>query len=133
MGMNAPEQTKPLSVTVRKWAIRLGIAALAVEVTYLIAGNVLLRTGLLTDLINKKPEKTKITWDSAVTYLPGVATVSNFELRSQTANNQISLRVAEARTSAEFQVNRHACDLPVRIRRSSRRPRYFMRSAVSTA
>jgi hypothetical protein len=92
------EQKTPLSVVMRRWAIRLGIAALVLEVTYLIAGNVLLRTGLLTDLINKKPEKTKITWDSAVTYLPGVATVSNFELHSQTANNQIYLRVAEAHT-----------------------------------
>ncbi len=37
-----------------------------------------------------------ITWDSAVTYLPGVVTVSNFELRSQTRKDQVYLRVAEA-------------------------------------
>jgi len=92
------KQTPPLFGSIRKWAIRLGITALVFEVFYLIAGNLLLRTGLLTDLINKKPEKTNITWQSAVTYLPGVATVSGFELRSQTANNQIYLRVAEAKT-----------------------------------
>ncbi len=96
MGEHSPERTAPLSVVIRKWAIRVGIAALVLEVFYLIAANVLLRTGLLTDLINKKPEKTNITWDSAVTYLPGFATVSNFELRSQTRKDQIYLRVAEA-------------------------------------
>ena len=37
-----------------------------------------------------------ISWDSVTTYLPGVATVSNFELRSQTRKDQIYLRVAEA-------------------------------------
>jgi len=98
MKREPPERTATLSVVIRKWAIRIGIAALAFEVFYLIAANVFLRTGLLTDLINKKPEKTNITWESAVTYLPGVATVSGFELRSQTGNNQIYLRVTEART-----------------------------------
>ncbi len=93
-----PEETTPLSAVMRKWAIRLGIALLIFEVFYLIAGNVLLRTGILTDLINKKPEKTNITWQSAVTYLPGIASVSGFELRSQTGKDQIYLRVAEART-----------------------------------
>ena len=82
----------------RKWGIRLGIALLIFEVFYLIAGNVFLRTGLLTDLINKKPEKTNIIWQSAVTYLPGVVSVNGFELRSQTGKDQIYLRVAEAKT-----------------------------------
>ena len=93
-----PEQTTSLSILIRKWAVRVGLAALAFEVFYLIAGNVFLRTGLLTNLINKKPEKTNISWESAVTYLPGVASVSGFELRSQTGKDQIYLRVAQART-----------------------------------
>ena len=96
MGKQPPERTSPLSVVIRKWAIRIGIAALVFEVFYLVAANAFLRTGLLTDLINKKPEKMNITWDSAVTYLPGVATVSNFELRSQTKRDQIYVRVANA-------------------------------------
>ena len=70
MGKQPPERTSPLSVVIRKWAIRVGIAALLFEVFYLVAANAFLRTGLLTDLINKKPEKMNITWDSAVTYLP---------------------------------------------------------------
>ncbi len=93
-----PERNTPLSAVIRKWAIRLGIAVLIFEVFYLIAGNVFLRTGLLTDLINKKPEKTNISWESASTYLPGVASVSGFELRSQTGKDQIYLRVAQAHT-----------------------------------
>jgi hypothetical protein len=93
-----PEQTTPPLAPIRKWAIRLGIAVLVFEVFYLIAGNLFIRTGLLTDLINKKPEKTNITWQSAVTYLPGFARVSGFELRSQTGKDQIYLRVAEATT-----------------------------------
>ncbi|MCJ7753555.1 MAG: hypothetical protein MUP13_03215, partial [Thermoanaerobaculales bacterium] len=44
------------------------------------------------------PEKTNISWQSAVTYLPGVASVSGFELRSQTGKDQIYLRVAQAHT-----------------------------------
>ena len=96
MGKQPPERTSPLSVVIRKWAIRVGIAALVFEVFYLVAANAFLRTGLLTDLINKKPEKMNISWDSAVTYLPGVATVSNFELRSQTKRDQIYVRVANA-------------------------------------
>ena len=86
----------PLSAVIRKWAIRAGIALLAFEVIYVVAANAFLRTGLLLDLINKKPEKMSISWDSVVTYLPGVATVTNFELRSQTRKDQVYLRVVEA-------------------------------------
>ena len=84
------------SAKLRKWAIRAGIALLVFEIFYVIAANVFLRTGLLTDLINKKPEKMKISWDSAETYLPGAFSVTNFELWSQTKKDQIYLRVAEA-------------------------------------
>ncbi len=82
--------------TARKWLVRIVIVLVAIEVVYLIAANVFLKTGLLLDLVNKKPEKTHITWDSVVTYLPGVATVTGFELRSQTRRNQVYIRVAEA-------------------------------------
>jgi len=84
------------SSSIRIWAIRAGIALFVFEVFYLVAANYLLRTGLLIELINRKPEKTNISWDSAKTYLPGFATVDNFELRSQTRKDQIYLRVAHA-------------------------------------
>ena len=84
------------SAMIRKWAIRVGIALLVFEVFYLIAANIFIRTDLLTQLINKKPEKTSITWESATTYLPGFFTVKGFTLRSQTRKDQIYLHVAEA-------------------------------------
>ncbi|MGD8441432.1 MAG: hypothetical protein PVG53_12945, partial [Holophagae bacterium] len=82
--------------SVRKWLVRIAIVVVAIEVVYLIAANVVLKTGLLLQLVNKKPEKTQITWDSVVTYLPGVAAVTGFELRSQSRRNQVYVRVAEA-------------------------------------
>ena len=72
------------SETFRKWAIRIGVALLVFEVVYVVGANIFLRTDLLPQLINKKPEKTSINWDSAVTYLPGFVTVKGFTLRSQT-------------------------------------------------
>ena len=84
------------SAGIRKWLVRVGIVLLVFEVVYVVGANVFLRAGLLLELINKKPEKMNISWDSVTTYLPGVATVSNFELRSQTRKDQIYLRVAQA-------------------------------------
>lgn len=80
----------------RKWAIRIGATLLVFEVFYVVGANFFLRTDLLTNLINKKPEKTNISWDSAVTYLPGFATVKGFTLRSQTPRDQVYVHVAEA-------------------------------------
>lgn len=96
MSSESDAGASPLSAVIRKWAIRVVVALLVFEVVYVIGANAFLRTGVLLELINKKPEKTSISWDSVVTYLPGVATVTNFELRSQTRKDQIYLRVAKA-------------------------------------
>jgi hypothetical protein len=80
----------------RSWAIRLGIIILILEVIYVVAANTIIRTGLLPLIVNIKPEKTSIGWDSASTYFPGFVTVSGFTLRSQTLKDQVYLRVAEA-------------------------------------
>jgi len=80
----------------RRWAIRIGVALLVFEVIYVVGANIFLRSGLLPQLINKKPEKTSITWDSAVTYFPGFASVEGFTLRSQTLRDQVYLHVANA-------------------------------------
>jgi hypothetical protein len=80
----------------RRWAVRFGIGLVVLEVLYVIAANAFLRSGALLDLINKKPEKDRIRWGSAVTYLPGVAIVTGFELWSQTARHQVYLKVDEA-------------------------------------
>jgi hypothetical protein len=80
----------------RSWVFRIGIALFVFEVFYVVSANYLLRSGRLIELINKKPEKTHISWESAVTYLPGFATVEGFTLRSQTKKDQIYLHVVEA-------------------------------------
>jgi hypothetical protein len=95
---SAAGEAAPLSSLIRRWGIRVAILLLALEAVYVIAGNIFLRTEVLPDLINTKPEKMNITWDSAVTYLPGFARVTNFELRSQTRKDQIYLHVAQAGT-----------------------------------
>ncbi len=75
----------------RRW-IKIAIAVLiAVEVVYVIAANVLLRTDVLVNLINKKPEKMLIQWESASTWLPGVVHVEGFSLRNQSKKVQIYL------------------------------------------
>jgi hypothetical protein len=61
-----------------------------------VAANIFLGTDLLPQLVNKKPEKTSIGWDSASTWFPGWATVKGFTLRSQTKKDQVYVHVAEA-------------------------------------
>ena len=84
------------SARFRSWALRIGVALLIFELIYVFAANSLLRTDLLTDLINRKPEKTHISWDSAASWLPGFATVEGFTLRSQTKKDQVYVHVADA-------------------------------------
>lgn len=82
---------------VRSWTIRIAIALLVFEVFYVVAANIFIGTDLFSRVINKKPEKTSISWQSARTYLPGWATVEGFTLRSQTKRDQVYVHVAEAR------------------------------------
>jgi len=81
---------------VQKWAIRIGMVLLAMEIFYVVAGNLFIRSDLLAELINKKREKTSVSWTSAVTYLPGFATVEGFTLTSQTLRNQVYVHVEKA-------------------------------------
>lgn len=83
----------------RVWIIRTAVVLVVVEVGYVAAANALLRTGTLERLLNKKPEKTRYSWQSASTLLPGVVRVEGFELRSQTGRNQIFVRVGGARAT----------------------------------
>ena len=80
----------------RKWAVGIGVALFVLEVVYVVAANYFLRTDRLQQLINKKPEKTHISWESAASWLPGFATVKGFTLRSQTMKDQVYVHVAEA-------------------------------------
>jgi hypothetical protein len=55
---------------------------------YVAAGNVWLRQGGLERMLNRRPERLSIHWESAWTVWPGVVHVRGFELRSQTPTIQ---------------------------------------------
>ena len=55
----------------RRWAVRIGVACLALEAVYLIAGNLCISMGVLESVINYRPEADFVSWESAVTYIPG--------------------------------------------------------------
>lgn len=63
-------------------ALALGLAIL--WPLYLVAGNVWLRQGGLEKMLNRRPERLSIHWDSAWTVWPGVVHVRGFEMRQQT-------------------------------------------------
>ncbi|HSN56507.1 MAG TPA: hypothetical protein VLT32_17700, partial [Candidatus Sulfomarinibacteraceae bacterium] len=85
-----------------RWLVRIAVVVIAVEVVYVVAANVMLRTGALERLLNKKPEKTHYSWQSASTFLPGLVRVEGFELRSQTLRNQVYVRVGDARATVNL-------------------------------
>jgi hypothetical protein len=68
------------------WALVFGIAIL--WPLYLVAGNVWLRQGGLERMLNRRPERLSIHWESAWTVWPGVVHVRGFELRNQTRTYQ---------------------------------------------
>jgi len=79
----------------RRWAVRIGIACLVLEVVYLIAGNLCISMGVLESVINYKPEADFVSWESAVTYLPGFVSFKGFTYRSQSMNSQMYVHLAE--------------------------------------
>jgi hypothetical protein len=72
-------------------ALLLGLAIL--WPLYLVAGNVWLRQGGLETMLNRRPERLSIHWDSAWTVWPGVVHVRGFEMRNQTRTFQWWLAV----------------------------------------
>ena len=78
----------------RRWAIRVGVACLALEALYLIVGNLCLRLGVLEDFINDESDQVFISWDSGVTILPGRAAFRGFTYRGQTEVGQTYLHLA---------------------------------------
>ncbi len=75
-----------------KWLLRL---VLGVVVLYLAAANILLGTGLLNSLINRRPEKTFISIGSGWTLFPGRVHVKDFLVRGQTKKMQWQLTLGE--------------------------------------
>lgn len=80
----------------RRWAIRIGAACLVLEVVYLIAGNLCLRSGVLESFINQAPDEVFVSWESGVTLFPGHATLKGFTYRGQTTAGQTYIHLAKA-------------------------------------
>nr|MCU0231360.1 hypothetical protein [Acidobacteriota bacterium] len=74
--------------TVKIIAILLAVIV-GLEVVYLVVGNVMLRAGTVERLLNKRPEKTLVHYESAYTLFPGHAVVKGFKIRSQATRSQI--------------------------------------------
>ncbi|PWB70549.1 MAG: hypothetical protein C3F15_13800 [Holophagae bacterium] len=75
-------------VRLRRWLVGIATACVAFELLYLVAASLMLRGDRLTRLINKKPEKMRITWTSARSWFPGVVRVDGLEIRGQTRRIQ---------------------------------------------
>jgi hypothetical protein len=73
----------------------IGATLLALEIFYVVAGNLFLRFGLLP-LVNMAPETVEMGYDTAFTWLPGVARVHNYRIRSQDRNIQWTMEVEDA-------------------------------------
>ena len=74
--------------TVKILAIVLAVLV-GLELVYLVVGNVMLRAGTVERLLNKRPEKLKVHYESAYTLFPGHAVVKGFRIRSQATRSQI--------------------------------------------
>jgi len=83
----------------------VGIAALvvlALELTYLLAGNVLLRAGVIEHWLNTDPNELEVHFDGAWTVFPGRVRLKNFSMREQDDNVQVWLRIERATVDVEL-------------------------------
>ncbi len=87
-----------MSETGWKWLRRVVLAALALEISYLIGANVFLNTGIAPRLINRQPEKLWIHWQRAWTLVPGIVQVRDLRLRGQDRRLQWYVELDAART-----------------------------------
>jgi hypothetical protein len=79
---------------VLKWILG---GLLAFEIVYVLAGIILVQSGQVDRWINKNPEKTMVTFDSAWSFVPGVARVSGVRVVNQGRGNQLEVVVDKAR------------------------------------
>ncbi len=92
MNQQKPEQPAP-SRRRRRLLVR-AIAVLGVlEIGWVAGGLLLVRSGQVDRWINKRPEKTRITFDSVWPIVPGVVRVRNFRIVNQGRGDQLEGKV----------------------------------------
>ena len=77
----------------RKWIYSVFGIFLFIILFYPVVGNVLLYSGVLEDIISKKPEKLKIEWDNAWTLIPGRVNVEGLHLDIHTKKDRIQIGI----------------------------------------
>ncbi len=80
----------------RKWLIRILFCFIVVELIYILAGNIMLSTGVLKNILNRRPEKLVVNWTAAYTVFPGRVTVRGFEIHNRTIRTDWEVRLARA-------------------------------------
>ncbi len=88
-----PHLQQPMRSRPRKWIYIVVGIALGIVLIYPIAGNVLLSSGALANIISKKPEKLKLTWRKAWTLFPGRIHVEGFDLDIHSKKNRIQVKI----------------------------------------
>jgi hypothetical protein len=68
---------------IRRWFVGVLVTLVAIEAVYLIGANSFLRSEWGHDLMNRRPDKLSVAWDSAWTWLPGLVSFRQLELRGQ--------------------------------------------------
>lgn len=86
----------------RRWAKRIGGVLAGLFLLYLVAANVLLRTGVLRGWLNADEETMRVDWSSAWSPRPGRVVVRDLSLRFQDSDVQFLLEIEEASFSVEL-------------------------------
>lgn len=77
----------------RGWAVRVVFVLVAVYGIYLVGANLILNTAVLDPVINKRPEKLLVEWQSGWSVVPGTVHVEGFRIRSQSKKVQWECRL----------------------------------------
>ena len=77
-----------MSSRLPKWLFGAFLAFVALELLYLLAANIALNTGLVSRIVNRKPEKYQVHWDWAWSPWPGRTYLGGIETKGQTKKFQ---------------------------------------------
>lgn len=94
--------SQALGRTLLKVARFGAIALIALELLYVLAGNLVLSTGMVRRAISWDPEAMRVTHGRAYTILPGRVHLEDFTLRMQDQNVQLLLTIASVRVDVSL-------------------------------
>ncbi|MGI9432404.1 MAG: hypothetical protein ACR2PQ_09335 [Myxococcota bacterium] len=86
----------------KRWVVRLLGLLVVVEVVWLVGANLLLNSAFAEQLINRKPEKLTVRWESARTWYPARVHVRGLAYWQKTRTLEIDVHASEAAASFRF-------------------------------